>query len=65
MKQDGHFTNCAVTQSQSGQSLQTLLRVDEQRKDKTDKIPTDFTDAPFQNFAKSSAGKALCFPVTI
>lgn len=31
----------------------------------TDKIIIDFTDAPVQNFAKVSAAKALCFPVTL
>lgn len=66
MKQDAHFTSCGVTQSKSGKSLQTLFRVAKQRKDKkTGKMITEFIDAPSQNFAKSGAGKALCFPVTI
>lgn len=66
MKQDVHFTSCVVIQSKPGMSLQTSFRVAEKKKDKkADKIIIDFTDAPFQNFAKFSVGKALCFPVTI
>lgn len=58
----------AVQQHRASQerACRLFFRVAEQRKDKmTGKIIIDFINAPFQNFAKSSAGKTLCFPVTV